>query len=105
MTNEQRLAKLEKGLAAANRRNRWLLGIVSVVALGVGLSWVFAVTSGTAMASRSADESQIIRAAGFVLVDDQGRERGGLVCTGSTTRVALRNANGQYSTTLLAAET
>jgi len=101
MTNEQRLDKLEMDLAAANRRNRWLIAIVGMVVCGVGLSWVFAVTSGTAQASRGNDESQIIRAAGFVLVDDQGWERGGLICADSTTRLALRNATGHYSTTLV----
>ena len=89
MTTEERLAKLEKDLSTANRRNRWLMAIVGIVALGVGLSWVMAVTSGPALASKTNDESQVIRAAGFVLVDDQGRERGVFSMSGANPMLAL----------------
>ncbi len=89
MTTEERLVALERGLAAAGRRNKYLL--IGLVVLAVG--WAFTSTTRTVQAQ--ADEN-IIRAEKFELVDSQGRVRAvlGLGISDNETGLTLFDENG-----------
>ena len=79
MTTDERLENLERELTRAKRRNRWL--VVGLAVVGVALAWTITKsTSGTQTreAAKEPKNAQVIRATAFVLVDDEGRERGKL---------------------------
>jgi hypothetical protein len=50
MTTEERFENLERELARAKRRNRWLLAIVALAVVGLGLAWILPKTTATAQA-------------------------------------------------------
>jgi len=54
MTTDERLENLEKELARAKRRNRWLLAIVALAVVGLGLAWILPKTTATAQAQGAA---------------------------------------------------
>jgi hypothetical protein len=102
MTTEERLAKVERELGRAKRRSRWLVAVVGLAGVGLILIWTLTKTPPAAQPQEAAkaakpserlltDEeflgqeaanapkpAQVIRATAFVLVDDEGRERGKL---------------------------
>jgi hypothetical protein len=73
MTTDERIEKLEKGLASARRLNRWLLAAVGL-ALGV---WILAGTFGPTMAAAPAGGGAVkeVRANRFVVEDENGKVR------------------------------
>ena len=81
MTTEERLEKVERELARAKSRTRWLL-IIVVVCLGVGIL-VWALGSGAA----------IITAKAFLVVDSEGRQRAGLTVTSDGPLLGLTDEN------------
>jgi len=90
MTTEERLEKLEKELSWA----RWLLaGAALCVGIGV-IVWTFA--PGTALAQVLIPGVQkVVRANSFVLVDENGRERGGMRVFLNTPSLDLSDENGK----------
>jgi len=75
MTTEERLENLERKLARAKRRNRWLL---AAVLLGAGVVILAAAWIGTpekVLAENAAKAAVVIRANAFVVVDENGKAR------------------------------
>jgi hypothetical protein len=73
MTTEERLENLEKELARAKRRNRWLL---AAVLLGAGVVILAAAWIGTpekVLAENAAKAPTIIRANVFIVEDENGK--------------------------------
>ena len=104
-TIEQRLSKLERKLARATRRNCWL-AVVMVLAVGLlAAAWLATETAGPALAEEAAKPSQVIRATAFVLVDDEGRERGKLEASIDGPVLALTNEKGKTRVKLAAPTT
>jgi hypothetical protein len=93
MTTGERLENLERELARAKRRSRWLLAAVGL-ALGV---WMRAGTLGprTAGAQPAGVAVNEVRAKAFVLVDDAGRGRAGLDVTPDGPVLSLSDAAGR----------
>ena len=77
MTTEERLEKIERELAAAKRRNRWM-----IAAGCLAVAWIFTVVYG--------DKTEI-RARRFVVVGEGGRLRGSLYASG----LSLFDENGK----------
>jgi len=79
MTTEERLETLERELARAKRGNRrmvlagagLLLGLFALLVAGRSIT-------GVAQGQEKAADKKVIRANEFVLLDEQGRERGRL---------------------------
>jgi hypothetical protein len=73
MTTEERLENLERELARAKRRNRWLLA-AGGLAFG---AWLLAGTLEPRTAGAQAAGAAVneVRAKAFVLVDDAGKPR------------------------------
>lgn len=78
MTIEERLGNMERELGRVKRRNRWLLGAILLVAGGLAVPVVLETTALRARA-QAAGTAKEIRASSFVLVDENGKTRGGLV--------------------------
>ena len=95
MTTEERLEKLEKELARAERRNRWLLaGAAFVIIVGVGLCGnAFRVNE--AMAQPVSGAVKEVRAKNFVLVDQSDRVRAELRMTEDQPGLALFDERGK----------
>ena len=77
MTTEERLGKLERELAAAQRRNRWMLGGISLLILGC---LTIAATPGG---------NRTIRAKEFILEDANGKTRASLNMLENLPRLCL----------------
>ena len=86
MTTEERLDKLDReltetkrGLARAQRRNRWLL-IGAAACLGITLAWAFfgqaaRFATTPAQGTTTAPALREVRANAFILVDEKGKTR------------------------------
>ena len=74
MTTEERLDHLERELARAKRRSRWLLAVAGFMVGALALVWTVAVAANKAPA-RGAQTWTTIRANAFVLVDPSGKPR------------------------------
>ena len=101
MTTEERLDVLERELARAKRRNRWLVAVGLLAAGLLAAAWLATETADTALA-QVAKPAQVIRATAFVLVDDKGRERGKLAMTGEGPRLDLLDENAKVRAALTA---
>ena len=77
MTTEERLKKLERDLAATQRRNRWMLGGISLLILGC---LTIAATPGG---------NRTIRAKEFILEDANGKTRASLNMLENLPRLCL----------------
>ena len=95
MTTEERLEKIERELAAAKRCNHWLLTIVVLTVGGLGLVWTLTKTMPAAYAQEAEAVQKVIRANGFVLVDEKGKERAVLAVVKSVPRLSLFDENGK----------
>ena len=71
MSIEERLANLELQLGRVKRRNRWLVGIVLLVALGVVIPAVLETTAFQAWTAAGAGNK--VRANAFILEDKNGK--------------------------------
>ncbi|NIA08179.1 MAG: hypothetical protein GWP14_11195 [Actinobacteria bacterium] len=79
MTTEERLEKLELELARTKRNSRRL--ILGGMGLFLGLSALLVAgrtTTSTVYAQEKTNDKTVIRANAFILLDEQGRERGAL---------------------------
>jgi hypothetical protein len=92
MTTDQRIEKLEKGLASARRLNRWLLAAVGV-AFGV---WILAGTLGPTMAAAPGSGGAVkeVRAREFILEDEKGNNRARLSMGNDGPALALFDERG-----------
>lgn len=81
MTTEQRLENIEKELARAKRLNRLLLAVVllAVVAMSAGIS----------------RREDVVRAKGFIVVDENGKIRATLVMLREGPLLGLFDENGK----------
>ena len=105
MTTEERLENLERELARAKRHNRWLAAIAGLVVVGLVLAWAWDKITSTAQpqeGAKPAKPAQVIRATAFVLVDDEGRERGKLEMLKDQPQLVLSDANGSPRAMLVA---
>ncbi len=103
MTTEERLENLEKKLSRVNRCNLWLLA-GAALCLGIGLiAWAVgpapapAQPAGAGMIMTGAKE---IRARKFVLEDENGESRGGLVVLNEGPSLALIDEKGELRAVL-----
>ncbi len=94
MTTEERLEKLERELAHAKRRNRWLLAIVGLAVVGLGLAWTWNKTMPTAQAQGVAPAGKVIRANKFILEDANGKTRASLSVLDSGPGLWMYDVNG-----------
>ena len=78
MTIEERLENMEREMRRVKRRNRWLLGTILLIVGGLIAPWVFETT---AIRARSKEVGTVkeIRARSFVLEDEKGDVRAGLI--------------------------
>jgi hypothetical protein len=94
MTNEERLAKMERELGRAKRRSRWLL-----VGLAVGLGALAFVWASAASVPRAeaqgAAGGRTVRANAFILEDEGGRVRASLHMDAGGPVLRLYDAAGQ----------
>jgi len=58
MTTEQRIEKLERQLAATNRRNRWLVGFMVLALAGLGAAWALTQATPVAQAQAAAADNR-----------------------------------------------
>ena len=111
MTTEERLEKLERELACAKRRNRWLLSIVGLTVVGLGLAVVglgltrtWTKTTAAAQAQAMGAVPKVISAEAFILVDENGKCRAALDMTMNKDGPMLRlsDENGKTRAVLAA---
>ena len=96
MTTEERFEKLERELAHAKRRNRWLMLAGLSLALGLCASlWAIAGGAGTAQAQVGEKAEKIIRANKFILEDADGKTRAVLVVFNDEPRLLLSDKKGK----------
>ena len=103
MTTEERLNHMEQELAAAKRRNRWLMAIVGIAVVGLAAAWLVKEAANPALAEEAAKvpkPAQVIRATAFVLVDAKGRERGKFELLPEGPVLYLTDENGKGGFTL-----
>ncbi len=78
MTTEERLEKVERELARAKRRSRWLLAVI-ILAAGTWIAIAGCEETTTDVAAQTEGQgSKIVRANAFILEDRNGRTRAGL---------------------------
>ena len=78
MTTEERMEKLERELARAKRRNRWLaVVLLTIGATALAVTALSAPSIPTALAEAGGPVNEV-RASRFVLVDETGKTRAGL---------------------------
>jgi hypothetical protein len=94
MTTEERLGNLERELARAKRRNRWLVAVVGLVVVGLILAWTWNKTTSTAQAQAVGGAEKVIRANKFILEDANGKERAMLTMTKEGPALTLFDENG-----------
>jgi len=88
---EERLEKLER----TTRRYRLVLAGLSMAILATGVIWVVMVTTSRALAQKTGEARKIIRASQFDLVDENGKDHGGLCVTkDGTALLVLMDENG-----------
>ena len=93
MTTEERLEKLEKELARAKRRNRWLLRGAGLC-LGLGLlAWAFGAE--VALAQPAGAAPKRVSANMFVVVDENGKRRAKLSVSKGGPSLILFDENGK----------
>jgi hypothetical protein len=102
MTTEERLEKLERELAAAKRRNHWLLTIMALIIGGLTLVWTLTKTTSAAYAQEAEAVQKIIRASEFVLVDENGKIRAALSVSKDGAGLTLWDENGKFRASLSA---
>jgi hypothetical protein len=102
MTTDERIEKLEKGLASARRLNRWLLAAVATLAVavaGMGLAMVFCAFG--ISPARDCMTVKEVRADRFVVVDENGKERAVLGSGGKWgPSLSLLDENGECRASL-----
>jgi hypothetical protein len=79
MTIEERLASLERELARAKRRNRWLLAAVGLAVAICAIAWAVMGGAQAVHAEGVAEGKKVIRANAFILEDDNGKPRAALL--------------------------
>jgi len=92
MTIEERLEKIEKELAEARRRNRWLLTIMGLVVVGIGLAWILTKTTAAATATTA---PKVIRANDFIVENANGKTRAELSVDKDGPRLGLLDEKGK----------
>ncbi|MFH1537409.1 MAG: hypothetical protein ABIH66_00525 [bacterium] len=92
MNLEERVEKLESELARERRRNRRLPIITVLVCL---LAFGLFEATATLLAARSDGNEREIRATSFVLVDENGESRAGLILFKGEPRLVLYDENGE----------
>jgi hypothetical protein len=95
MTTEERLEKLERELARANRRNRWLLASVVLAIVGLSLAWTWPKTIAIALAQGAEAAPKVIRANEFILEDVNRKPRAGLAVDKDGANLSLYDENGE----------
>ncbi len=93
MTVEERIERLERELAAAKRRNRWLMA-AAVLAV-VGLAWAGNRITGIAQAQEADTGPKVVRANQFILEDEKGRMRATLAVSKDTSALRLYDKSGK----------
>ena len=101
MTTEERFEALERALARAKRRNRWLLAAVGLAVAVLAAAWLATEAAGPALAQDAAKPFGPIRATAFVFVDDKGRERGKLEMGELGSVLNLSDENGKSRVALV----
>ena len=107
-TLERNLAETRRELAAAGQRSRRRTLAALAIAAALAIGWLVTESSRPAYAQdaekpQAAEKPQgVIRARGFVLVDDKGRERGKLEMKGSAPWLILSDEKGKPRAMLLA---
>jgi len=74
MTTEERLENLERELARAKRRNRWLVAVAGLAVVGLILAWTLAKTTQAVLAQAAGGAEKVIRANTFIVEDANGKE-------------------------------
>jgi len=96
MTTEERLAKVERELGRAKLRSRWLLAALGLGLGALALVWASAASVPSADAQGAVGAGpKIIRANAFILEDENGKVRGGLVVTKDGLGLNLVDENGK----------
>ena len=95
MTTEERLEKLERELARANRHNRWLLAGVVLAIVGLSLAWTWTKTTAIAQAQGLGTTTKVIRANEFILEDENHKPRASLGATKDGAKLSLYDKNGK----------
>jgi len=98
MTTEERLENLERELARAKRRNRWLVAVVGLVVVGLILAWTWNKTTATAQAAGGTEK--VIGANMFVMADANGIYRAMLNMTNNEPGLTLLDENGKIGANL-----
>lgn len=95
MSAEERLQRLERELTRAKRRDHWLLvGLVLAAMMGF-LGWTGMGAAVTAHAQPAAQAQKVISAQGFVLEDENGKNRAVLGMTAEGPVLRLLDENGK----------
>jgi hypothetical protein len=94
MTIEERLEDMERELRRVKRRNRWLLGAILLVVVGLIAPEVFETTAIRAR-SKEVETANEIRAMSFVLEDENGTVCAMLTATKDGPMLGLYDENGK----------
>jgi len=100
MTTEERLENLERELASANRRNRWLLAVVGLAVIGLVLASTWTKTTAIAQAQGAGAVPKVVRANEFILEEENGKTRATLKVDKDGPKLALFDENGMSSASL-----
>ena len=93
MTTEERLEKMERELARANRRTRWLLAGVVLAIVGLSLAWTWTKTTAIAQAQGLGTTTKVIRANEFILEDENHKPRASLAVDKDGANLSLYDEN------------
>ena len=95
MTTEERLAKVERELGRAKRRNQWLVAVVGLAVVGLILAWTWSKTTATTQAQAVGGAEKVIRANTFIVEDANGKELAKLAVGPTGPVLGLKDANGK----------
>jgi hypothetical protein len=95
MTTEERLEKLERELACAHRRSRWLLAVLVLAVGGLCLARTWTSTTALAQAQGAIATPRAVRASEFILEDENGKTRASLNVGKDGPGLTLYSENGK----------